>query len=65
MNAEKLANVLCDLAVIAEDAEAIRRQIYDGKAINLDHLKRMTELAEKVQRQLDPQFEAWVNASSS
>jgi hypothetical protein len=65
MNDEKQAEILADLACIAEYAHALRRQIYDGETPRMEYLKDMEALAEKVCKQLDPKYGEWVTQGHS
>lgn len=56
--------LLADLHYIAGYAEAVRAEIANGNKPTMGFVNRMAELAEKVQRELDPQFEEWCNAEA-
>jgi hypothetical protein len=53
-----------DLIDVATYAVAIADELQKGKPPTLGYVNRMAELAEKVQRSLDPNYEEWCNAQS-
>jgi hypothetical protein len=56
--------VLADLYYIGEYAAACRRLIEKGRNPHQGFLNRMRDLAEKVQRQYDSQYEEWCNGEA-
>jgi len=53
--------LLADLGYIAGYAAAVQAEMVSGRKPTMGFVNRMAELAEKVQRELDPQFEEWCN----
>ncbi len=56
--------LLADLNYISGYATMIRTEVINGNKPTIGYVNRMAELAEKVQRQLDSNYEEWCNAQA-
>ena len=54
-------DLIADLTYVATYAIATAAELKKGQKPTLGYVNRMAELAEKVQRSLDPNYEEWCN----
>ncbi len=57
-------DLIADLNYITGYANIIRDDLLNGRKPAVGFVNRMAELAEKVQRSLDPNYEEWCNAEA-
>lgn len=59
-----MEDTIADLYYIAGYAKFIRDELLKGNKPKQGFVNRMAELADKVQRSLDTQYEEWCNAEA-
>lgn len=59
-----MEDTIADLHYIAGYAQMIRTQLIGGSKPSIGFVNRMAELAEKVRRSLDSNYEEWCNAEA-
>ena len=59
-----MEDLIADLHYIAGYAQVVRTDLINGVKPTLGYVNRMAELADKVQRSLDPNYEEWCNVQA-
>ncbi len=59
-----MEDLIADLYYIAQYATLVRTELIGGGKPTLGYVNRMAELADKVQRSLDPNYEEWCNVQA-